>query len=278
MLTPSQLQQFKDQGYAIVEDAVPGGMLGPLRGATDRVTERTRRGEWPHKRKAGEDDIWGVSHLLHPDLGEPVFADYVASPVVIDVVGDLLGLKEGERSARLQLELVNMLVNPAKRDFEIGWHRDLIREDLPPEEELAELRRLQHGVQWNTALYDEACLFIVPASHLRPKTPEERDVVFNRSKDPMPGQMAVALRAGQGVYYNSNLLHRGIYSASQRRETLHCCMGSIDGFALRRRQYLYRQLAWMDAPGFRERLPGPLLPLYDNFIRMKARAEQGEAV
>lgn len=34
----------------------------------------------------------------------------------------------------------------------------------------------------------------------------------------------------------------------------------------------------MDAPGFRERLPGPLLPLYDNFVRMKARAEQGEAV
>lgn len=55
----------------------------------------------------------------------------------------------------------------------------------------------------------------------------------------MPGQMAVALRAGQGVY-NSSLLHRGVYSASQRRETLHCCMGSIDGFALRWRQYLYR--------------------------------------
>ncbi|MBI2951345.1 phytanoyl-CoA dioxygenase, partial [bacterium] len=42
MLTPSQLQRFKDQGYVIIEDAVPGGMLGPLREATGRVTERTR--------------------------------------------------------------------------------------------------------------------------------------------------------------------------------------------------------------------------------------------
>ena len=49
----------------------------PLRAATARVTARTRAGEWPHKRRASDDDIWGVSHLLHPELAEPIFAEYM---------------------------------------------------------------------------------------------------------------------------------------------------------------------------------------------------------
>jgi hypothetical protein len=82
----------------------------------------------------------------------------------------------------------------------------------------------------------------------------------------MPGQLAVALTAGQGVYYNANLLHRGVYSNHQRRETLHCCMGSIEGSHLR--SSLYEWLAWMTQPGFRETLPERLHPLHENFVRM----------
>lgn len=271
MLTRAQLQHFKTQGYVLLDNAVPENLLQSLREATNRVTQKARRKDWPHVRRAGEDDIWGVSHLLHPHLGEPIFAEYIASPIVIDVVGDLLGVAPENRPAKLQLELVNMLVNPAEKDHEIGWHRDLIRTDLPPEKERAELRKLQYGVQWNTALYDETCLLIVPASHLRPKTPEERDIVFNRPKDPMPRQMAVELKAGQGVYYNANLLHRGVYPKAMRRETLHCCMGVTDGALLR--THLYTGLAWMDRPGFRETLPAPLVPLYNNFLQMMAAFE-----
>jgi hypothetical protein len=192
--------------------------------------------------------------LLHPDLGEPIFADYVASPPVLEVVADLLG-------ADLKLELVNMLVNPAQHDYEIGWHRDLVRADLPPDEELKALEKFSEGVQWNTALYDEACLVIVPASHHRAKTPEERDICFNRPNDPMPHQMAVSLQAGQGVYYISNLLHRGVYSCRQQRETIHACMESVHASVRK-----IDALAWMKTPGFRESLPPKLVPLLDNFL------------
>lgn len=274
MLTRTEIRQFQNRGYVILDNAVPDGLLEPLREATDRVTRKAREGAWPHIRRAGEGDIWGVSHLLHPDLAEPVFADYIASPVVIDVVGDLLGIPPERRSETLQLELVNMLVNPALADHEIGWHRDLIRQDLEPEEEMAELRKLKHGIQWNTALYDETCLYIVPASHRRPKTPEEREIVFGRPREPMPGQMAVELRAGQGVYYDSNLLHRGVYPKAMRRETLHCCMGSIQGAPLR--TYIYTGLAWMDRPGFRDALPCPLHPLYDNFLDKKQKFDKAK--
>lgn len=266
MLTSSQLQQYRDQGYVLIDPAVPKGMLTPLRAAAARITERTRSGDWPHKRAAGDDDIWGVGHLLHPGVGEPVFAEYMASSIVIEVVADLLDVSAAGDDTPLQLELVNMLVNPSKRDYQIGWHRDLVSTDQPPEREREELMRVQHGVQWNTALYDEACLYIVPGSHLRPSTPEEREVVKHRPKDPMPEQFIVELKAGQGVYYNANLLHRGVYAKDRRRETLHACMGTIHGASMR--GALYEWLAWMADPALGTTLPPRLRPMHDNFMRM----------
>jgi ectoine hydroxylase-related dioxygenase (phytanoyl-CoA dioxygenase family) len=257
MLTEAQLRQFREDGYVIIDEAVEPSMLEPLRAAAARVTERTRAGEWPHKRKAGEDDIWGVSHLLHPELDEPVFAEYMASAPVLDVAADLLG------TDRLRLELVNMLVNPAQREFAIGWHRDLLRREVPAEEEIAILGQLQDGVQWNTALYDEASLLIIPGTHRRCATPEERDAQFRRPMEPVAGQMAVTLKPGQGVYYNSQLIHRGIYPHRQRRETIHACMHVAGSES--HRDYYYNSLQWMDTPGFRDRLPARLRPLYDNW-------------
>jgi ectoine hydroxylase-related dioxygenase (phytanoyl-CoA dioxygenase family) len=259
MLTEAQRQQFHDDGYVIIDEAVEPAMLEPLRAATGRVTERTRAGEWPHKRGAPDNDIWGVSHLLHPDLDAPIFADYMASAPVLDVAADLLDTPE------LRLELVNMLVNPARAPHKIGWHRDLLRREVLPEEEITILRQLQDGIQWNTALYDEACLLIVPGTHRRCATEEERDVQFRRPMDPIPGQLAVELKAGQGVYYNSQLIHRGIYPHDRRRETIHACM-HVAGSAAHR-NYYYDSLKWMDTPGFRDRLPARLQPLYDNWLR-----------
>jgi hypothetical protein len=259
MLSATQLRQFHEEGFVIVDSAVEPEMLDTLRAATARVTARTREGGWPHKRRAGEDDIWGVSHLLHPELEEPIFAEYMASAPVLDVAADLLG------TSHLRLELVNMLVNPARRDFAIGWHRDLLRQELPPEEELAALSQLQDGIQWNTALYEEACLYIVPGTHRRCATPEEREIQFRRPMEPIPGELAVALKPGQGVYYNAQLLHRGIYPATQQRETIHACLHLAGSAA--HRNYYYESLRWMDTPGFGDRLPERLRPLYDNWLR-----------
>ena len=167
---------------------------------------------------------------------------------------------------------MNMLVNPGKRDHEIGWHRDLVSTELPPDKEQTALMQVVRSVQWNTALYDEACLYIVPGSHTRVSTDEARDIVKNWSFDAMPGQIAVELKAGQGVYYNANLLHRGKYPKDVRRETVHACMGTIQGAEMRKD--LYRWLAWMTAPDVRGTLPEGLHPLYDNFIRMAEAQER----
>src|SRR6202011_1578229 len=147
----------------------------------------------------------------------PIFAEYMASDPVLNVASALLG-------PELRLSLLHLFVNPSKHDFAIAWHRDLLHEELPPEEEEALLATRQDCLQWNTALYDEACLRIVPGSHRRASTPAEREVWFRSPEERMPGELVVKLKAGQGIYYSEQLLHRGVYPAGERRETLHACL------------------------------------------------------
>lgn len=261
MLTDAQRDQFETEGYILIEDAVEPRLLEPLRAAADRVTERTRRGEWSHRRDAPDGDIWGVQHLLHPGLGEPVFAEYMATDAVLKVARDLL-----EEDPRLGL--VNLLVQPSRNDFEIGWHRDMIRRELTPEEEESEIQRYQDTVQWNTALYDDACLVIVPASHRRIATDEERDAQFRRPMDPLPNQLVVRLKAGQGVYYNNLLIHRGVYPCDRKRATLHAALARAE---TRDYRVDLEALSWMAEPDFRLSLPERLLPAYDHWLGARHR-------
>jgi hypothetical protein len=270
MLTPDQQTHFQRYGYLILDDAIEPHLLEPLRAAAGRVTERTRAGSWPHKRATGTDDIWGVGNLMHPELGEPVFADYMASDPVIEVGKALLG-------PGLRMSLVNMLVNPVQRDFAIAWHRDLLREELPPEEELAWLERNRDCLQWNAALYDDACLRVIPGSHRRAATPEEREIWFRRPMEPMPGEVTVALAAGQAVYYDPELLHRGVYPSGRRRETIVACLNSYPSEAVI--PHHYQAVRWFETPGFRESLPPRLWPLYDNWVAHgeECRRREGSA-
>lgn len=266
MLTAEQIRQFHTKGYILIEHAVEPSLLEPLRAAADRVTERTRRGDWPHKREAPDGDIWGVQHLLHPDLDEPVFADYMATDPVLEVARDLLG--------EVRLGLVNLLVNPARKDYAIEWHRDMIRCELPKDEEERELAKFQETLQWNTALYEDASLVILPGSHRRAATEEEREAQFRRPMDPLPHQVVVHLKAGQGVYYNNQLIHRGIYPCGRKRATLHAALALAEST-----DYTVdlQALPWMAEPRFREGLPRRLHSLYDRWLRAHDRMDNGRA-
>jgi hypothetical protein len=82
--------------------------------------------------------------------------------------------------------------------------------------------------------------------------------------EPLSRQLVVELKAGQGVYYNNLLIHRGIYPSRQQRATLHAAMALAEA-----KDYPHdlEPLRWMAAPGFRESLPQRLLGVYDNWLR-----------
>ncbi|CAL1702733.1 unnamed protein product [Somion occarium] len=279
---PSNLKELYDnQGYVVVPSLVSETLFRALQDAAERATTKTRSGQWVHRRTVGrqfppygEDstDSWGIQHVMHPDLGEPVFAEWYTSDGLANVVKELLLCDEND----LQMELFNMLINPDSHEFALRWHRDDIRENATEEEERQALNVWHDGVQWNTALYEDACLFVVPGSHRVPRTPEQR--VHSSTPDPpnnpldLPGSIQVTLQPGETVFYNSNILHCATYDPSAKRATLHASMGSTRGGSSRARNVLQHGLDWMTESRFRKGLNERGRDMLERLIRMKESA------
>jgi hypothetical protein len=232
---------FHRDGYVVVDGTIAPGLMGELRAAAERATSVARAGKWLHGIRTcatpfppydqdASNDVWGVHMLLHPDLGEPAFGAWYGSMALRQVCATLLGVSPD----RLQMELLNMLVNPTHTHTSLPWHRDMLASDLTDAEEAAALAEslsdssIASGLQWNTALHDDACFVLVPGTHARVRTAREREVTTRSPHADLPGQKVLALRAGQTVFYNPNLLHRGVYDPGSKRATLHCSVGAAD--------------------------------------------------
>ncbi|TFK51567.1 hypothetical protein OE88DRAFT_1735447 [Heliocybe sulcata] len=271
-------QQYEEQGYVIIPGLIANEEFEALREAAERTVERTRSGAWPYRRVVGKQfppygnddpDSWGVQHVMHPDLGEPAFAKWYTSEGLTGVVQELLECPQ----ENLQMELFNMLINPEKHNFALRWHRDDVKETATEEEEYNALDVWHYGVQWNTALYEDSCLYVVPGSHRTPRTPEQRkhSSTSEAPKDPMnmPGAIQVTIKAGESVFYNSNILHCATYDYSRKRATLHATMGDTRAGASRARNILQHGLKWMKEDAFRETLNEKGKAMLNRLIKMQ---------
>ncbi|KAI5803839.1 phytanoyl-CoA dioxygenase [Geopyxis carbonaria] len=262
-MTPDEIRtSLSTTGYVILPSLVPPALLPTLRAAALSTTSLARSGAWPHIRTVGKQfppwptsgpDIWGVSHILHPSLpASAIFREWYSSPPVLDAVSAILGCGESE----LCLQLCGLLVNPVREEFELSWHRDGVPAGAEEEEEGAALglgcsggeggtgESRWESTQWNTALYSDACLRVVPGSHRRVRTPAERAVTLEGGE--MPGEVAVHLKAGETVFYDNNILHRGVYGTAPERATLHASMGVGGRMGeVRRREVLQHGLEWV---------------------------------
>lgn len=251
------LTKLEQDGFVVVKGAVDEATLEILRQRSSQATDLARRGEWPYVRTVGKqfppwdssaavtDGIWGVQHLMNPDLpGSDVFAGLYFSESLLGVAKELLQCGDED----LVMELFNMLVRP-EREFELRWHRDDIPADATPEQEMERLGRPAYHAQYNLALYEDDSLVLVPGSHRRPRTDAERGA------DPfapeIPGQLVVKLAPGDVAFYNNNILHRGVYDAARERMTLHGSVGHAGGSRLRARNVLQHGVGgWVDRCDF----------------------------
>ncbi|ODV95715.1 hypothetical protein PACTADRAFT_50397 [Pachysolen tannophilus NRRL Y-2460] len=230
-------EEIAENGFTIIRQFLTAEEIAQYRKASEDLIKYTREGKWPHARTRGKQfppwpkdftpDIWGITGLLHPELGElsKPFHDFYASDKILAVAGDILKTdKYG-----LSMELLNMLINPLT-DFELDWHRDTIKPEVSEEEEAELLLKDQYdGAQFNLALLEDNCLIVVPKSHNRIRTPEERKKTTNDNrKEFIQGQITVELAPGDLVFYNNNILHRAAYSSKNLRITLHGSYGRVN--------------------------------------------------
>ncbi|GAM35095.1 hypothetical protein EIK77_005018 [Talaromyces pinophilus] len=254
------LEALQRDGFVVVRSILTPSEVVALREAATEVTLQTRNGKWPYLRSvpkqfppwpstpppSSEGGIWGVQHLMHPEMPHrEKFIQTYFSPKILSVAEELLGLPASETETAsndatheelLVMELFNLLVAPENIPFELRWHRDDISESVTPEQELQLLQQKspegkQSHAQYNLSLCPDASLIVVPGSHRRVRTDIER------AADPyeaaLPNQLIVRLEPGDAVFYDSNILHRGIYQpkvegGEEIRLTLHGSLGLKD--------------------------------------------------
>lgn len=253
---PSDLRdQLAQNGFVCVPSALSPDEIESLRAACLNVAHLGRSGKWPFVRTLPKqfppwdsnvsEGIWGVQHLLHPDLPDKdIFTASYFAPPIIAAVTEILQCS----SEDLVMELYNLLIRPDS-DFALRWHRDDVGPQVSAQEELTRLGQPILHAQWNLALYDDESLVVVPGSHKRARTEEER------SADPfennMPGQMSVKMNPGDIIFYNNNILHRGVYSSKAERMTLHGSMGVVGADPARARNVLQHGLnGWVERCDF----------------------------
>lgn len=244
------LDVLQRDGFVVIRNLLTPSEVEHYRTIATAATTKTRSGGWPHFRTvpkqfppwpttpppASEGGIWGVQHLLHPDMpGREDFAKCYFSESILAVAGELMGVSpdENENNEPLVMELFNLLVAPETKDFELRWHRDDISEQASAVEEIRQLAAKSPGgrqshAQYNLALCPDASLIVIPGSHRRARTETERNA--GPYEPFLPDQLVVTLQPGDAVFYDSNILHRGVYKGKEEggvetRLTLHGSLG-----------------------------------------------------
>ncbi|MCZ6676909.1 MAG: phytanoyl-CoA dioxygenase family protein, partial [Candidatus Poribacteria bacterium] len=195
---------------------------------------------------------------LHPNIREKALLELLAHPQILDVIEALIGI-------RLRYHLCTLLVSSEQKPYHINWHRDSARDGEVPLERL--LARLKSHVQLNGALYDDETLYIVPSSHRREITDAEREVLRNSPKADMPDQMAVKLQAGDIVFYNSSLLHKGYNRSGAKRQTLHYALVVAPPADQPPNPDSPTSQEWLNDPAFLGSLNPRIKPLFDNWLK-----------
>ena len=94
---------YERDGFVKIPNLITDAQFPKLVAACDRAIQRTRSGSWSHRRTVGKQfppygednvDSWGVQLLMHPDLGEPEFAEWYCSDGLVNVVKELLECEE----------------------------------------------------------------------------------------------------------------------------------------------------------------------------------------
>ena len=254
-------------GFVRIPNAFAGKDLEEFRDAARGATELARAGNWPYIRtlpkqfppwsQDSSNGIWGVQHLLHPEMPKrQIFAQSYFHDTMLQAITGLLQCKRDD----LTLELYNMLVRP-DRDFALRWHRDDIPPEVSAEQEIERLKEPMMHAQWNLALYDDSSLVVVPGSQKRARTDMERNA--DPYEDDMPGQKIVKMSPGDILFYNNNILHRGVYDCHAERMTLHGTMGIGGTDRARARNILQHGIgSWAANADFSD-LPGDMAILAD---------------
>ncbi len=241
-----QREEYITDGFTILRGLIPAALLTDLRRETDTARTIARNKYGPQAQRL-------QPVYAYEELDSRPFRDFLGLPEMRATVEGILG--PDHRPS----DIMGVLLEPAQNAWCTHWHRDwgYNAPHVDLEAFFRSVTDLRMHNQLNAALYDDHSLWVVPGSHAREDTQEER-APFPRIPPPgpelnagmapaereltclnyvrqMPGAIPVTLFAGDVAFYRACQWHIGAYVPYTRRATLH------DGF------YCAEDYAWQAA-------------------------------
>jgi hypothetical protein len=224
--------EYFTDGLTVLRGVIPASLLTDLRREAEKARVIAHRQSGPQAQRL--QPVYKYEELdPHP------FRDFLNLPGMRATVEGILG------SDHQPTDIMGVLLEPEERAWCTHWHRDwgynIPGIDL--DVFFREIRNLRLFNQLNGALYDDHSLWVVPGSHNRDDTaeeraafpivpppgptltdamtPEEREMACLEYARRMPGATQVVLCAGDVAFYRACGWHIGCYVPYVRRATLH---------------------------------------------------------
>ena len=222
------LSRFLKDGYLIVRELIPPPMLDSLRADFEAIVRR----EWPDGPDSGrppfQPRVYGFER--HVDNANAGALEFCMHENILGPTRQLLQVDH------VGIAYLFLMCNPIADHGPWWWHRDFGHQDGPLQgKQQSFCANGPAHLQWNISLYDDAVLWVLPGSHIRPNTEAENrqlstvDHSYAHSQmpqgelrhTPLPGSIPVDLKAGDGVVYANMILHWGSNYSTRHRRIIH---------------------------------------------------------
>lgn len=232
MLTPTQLYQYRTEGFVTVDGVLTTDQLAQAHSILDELVEQSRG-------IASSDAVFDlepdhsadrprVRRIKSPAQAHPFFDAVLRSPAILDLVESVLG-----PDIRLLGSKLNLKAGAGGSAVE--WHQDFAFHPHTNDDVVAV------GVALDDCTVDNGCLMVVPGSHSGPVLDHHQDGVFVGAIDAATAPVELGRAVPVEVAAGGVSLHHG--------RTLH---GSAVNRSGRSRRLLLFDLAAADAwPLFR---------------------------
>lgn len=244
--------------------------------------------------RAAGDEPWAIRGLIHPAFKEPAFAEFHGSDDMMSFVDRWCGgLDSKDVTLGGMLLWCNPRKKEHKLGWhrDVTWwgtgesyfsQKEIRGEGTAAYSEEVEkklwkdIQETNHrsvternGVSMFLALVDDECHELIPGSHNRWRTPFEHDVLLPKTMkeqgvphtpswngtDPLPGQVAVRLRAGEALVRLGSNIHTGHCVPGRERNTLSIGWSRWSGPFKGKPSVADARSAWQLDPAVRDAMP-----------------------
>ena len=198
-LTPEQSRTFAEQGYMIVENAIPQTLVERATAAIDRITAEEKA-----KQGMGPSDGINIFDFIGRD---GVFLEMLDCPTTFPKVWGILGWNIQLYHSHSIITPPNAASGPGQQG--LNWHKDSGR--LNNELETDPQPRISLKVGFfltDTSELGRANMYVIPGSHLLNRLPMDED------KKPK-GALAVLAKPGDAVFFDRRIWHSSSPNTSE---------------------------------------------------------------